>query len=89
MDRFYQRAIREVFLPSDAPTVDTLAQCADDALFGAIVRDRYHVLRHRFQERPMIRYELRARPHPFALPIKDNRNFISRLIYKNIAFVLS
>ena len=22
--------------------------------------------------------------NPFALPIKDNRNFISRLIYKNI-----
>jgi len=32
----------------------------------------------------MIRYELRARPYQFALPIKDDRNFISRLIYKNI-----
>jgi len=58
--------------------------CLLDALFGTIVRDRCHVLRHLCQERPMIRYELRARPHPFALPIKDNQNFISRLIYKNI-----
>src|SRR6218665_3173928 len=79
IDRFYQRAIRRGFLPSD-----TLAQRADDALFGAIIRDRCHVLHHLCQERPMIRYELRARPHPFALPIKDNRNFISRLIYTNI-----
>jgi len=84
IDRFYQRAIRGGFLPSDAPTVDTLAQRADDALLGTITRDRCHVLRHLCQERPMIRYELRARPNPFALPIKDNRNFISRLIYKNI-----
>jgi len=84
IDRFYQRAIRGGFLPSDAPIVDALAQRADDALFGAIIRDRSHVFRHLCQERPMIRYGLRARPHPFALPIKDNRNFISRLIYKNI-----
>ena len=81
---YNQRAIRGGFLPSDSPSVDTLAQRADDALFGAIIRDRCHVLRHLCQERPMIRYELRARPHPFALPIKDDRNFISRLIYKNI-----
>jgi len=84
IDRFYQRAIRGGFLPSDAPTVDTLAQRADEALLWAIIRDRCHVLRHLCQERPMIRYELRARPHSFALPIKGNRNFISRVIYKNI-----
>src|SRR6218665_3847256 len=80
IDRFYQRAIRGGFLLSDAPTVDTLAQRADDALFGAIIWDRCHVLHHLCQERPMILYELCARPHPFALPIKDNRNFISRMI---------
>src|SRR6218665_468905 len=91
IERFYQRAIRGGVLPSDAPTVDTLAQRANDALFGAIIRDRSHVLRHLCQERPMIRYELRARPHPFALPIKNHQNFISRLIYKNrlVAFILA
>lgn len=32
----------------------------------------------------MIRYELHTRPHPFALPNKDNQTSIYRLIYKNV-----
>lgn len=68
----------------DAPAVDILAERADDALFGAIIRDRCLLLRHLRQEHPTIRYELRSRPHLFAPPVKDNQNFIYRLIYKNI-----
>src|SRR6218665_2716821 len=71
LERSNRRAIRAVFLPSDS-------------LFGAIIRDRYHVLRHLCHERPTIRYELRSRPHPFTLPNNDRKNFLSSLIYKNI-----
>jgi len=54
IEHFYQRAIRGGLFPPDAPTVDTLAQRADDAIFGAIIRDRCHILHHLCQERPMI-----------------------------------
>src|SRR6218665_2528540 len=84
LERSNRRAIRAGFLPPDAPTVSTLAERADD--FGAIIRDRCHVLRHLCHERPTIRYELRTRPRPFILPIKDNRNFIYRLILKTICW---
>src|SRR6218665_971579 len=32
---------------------------------------RCHVLRHLCEERPMIRFELRTRPHPYALPTEN------------------
>src|SRR6218665_1746552 len=37
IDCFYQQIIRGGFLPSDSPSVYTLSQRADDALFGAII----------------------------------------------------
>lgn len=71
-----QRAIRAGLLPHGAPTVSILAERADYTLFGDIIRDRCHVLRHLC---PTIQYEFRTRPHSFALPNKESRNFISRL----------
>ena len=46
IERSNQRAILAGFLPPDAPTFSTLAERADDTLFGAFIRDRCHVLRH-------------------------------------------
>ena len=40
-----------------------------------------HVLRHYFREREHTGHNLRPRAHNFALPIKDDRNFISSVLY--------
>src|SRR5678815_2987238 len=54
-------------------------------LFAAINANEGHVLRGLFPpSRPHLRYELRPRPHGFLLPTKDDRNFISRVLFKNI-----
>jgi len=40
-----------------------------------------HVLRHYFHQREHTGHNLRPRVHNFALPKKDDRNFISRVLY--------
>ena len=84
MDKFIQRMKRAGFLPPDGPTADSIASEADDVLFRAIISDPKHVLRRLCSVRQESRYNLRSRPHPFALPAKDNKNFLSRMMFKNI-----
>ena len=45
LERFTHRLRRAGFLPQEAPTVESLANRADDALFKAIISDPKHVLR--------------------------------------------
>src|ERR1043165_1099758 len=81
---FNNRLKRAGFLPQEAPTVESLANRADDALFKAIISEPKHVLRRMCHERQESRYNLRLRPHPFALPAKDSKNFLPRQMFKNI-----
>jgi Reverse transcriptase (RNA-dependent DNA polymerase) len=84
IERFIRRIKRTDYLPGDAPTAECLANRADEALFKAIISNPQHILRGLCQEKPESHYNLRPRPHPFALPLKDSRNFLSRLIFKDI-----
>ena len=83
IERFLRLVKRAGFLPLDAPTANSMAELADAALFAAVIRDSEHVLRKFFQERPVSKYNLRSRPHPFELTSKNNKSFISRMLYKN------
>src|SRR6218665_900307 len=57
---------------------------ADERLFSAVVSNENHVLHSRLPvKRPKI-YDLRPRAHDYSLPPKDEQNFITRLLYKNI-----
>jgi hypothetical protein len=79
------RMKRRGLIGPDAPTAAELADSADGRLFAAINANESHVLRGLFPpSRPHLRYELRPRPHGFLLPTKDDRNFISRVLFKNI-----
>ena len=81
MEKFIQRVKRAGFVPPDGPTADSIASEADDMLFRAIISDPKHVLRRLWSIRQESRYNV---PHPFALPAKDNKNFLSRMMFKNI-----
>jgi len=84
IERFMRRVKRTGFLPPDAPSANCMAETADTALFADVIRDRCHVLRKHFLERPVSKYNLRPRPHPFELTSKNNRSYISRMLFKNI-----
>jgi len=79
------RMKRRGLIGPEAPTAAELADGDDDRLFVAIKTNERHVLHGLFPpRRPHSRYELRPRPHDFHLPAKDDRNFISRVLFKNI-----
>jgi len=84
IERFLGRVRRAGFLPSDSPKAAIMAESADAALFAAIIIDDNHVLRKFFSDRLPGKYNVRPRLHPFELTNKNNKNFITRMLYKNI-----
>jgi len=77
LESFIRRAKRGGFLPDEAPSFREMAALADSSLFKTLISNPNHVLRSLCTLRPTIR----PRPHPFNLPLSDNRNFLSRLIF--------
>src|SRR6218665_2244235 len=49
-----------------------------------ILLDPNHVLRKHFPETRPTNYNLRPRAHEFKLPLKDDRNFVPRLLFKDM-----
>ena len=81
---FLARMKRRDFLPPQSPGADQIADRADERLFSAVLSNKNHVLHSRLPvKRPKI-YEPNPRAHGFSLPPKDEQNFVTRLMYKNI-----
>src|SRR6218665_1265260 len=78
------RMKRRGFLHKDDPSACDLAIKADLALFRAISTNPNHVLHNYLPCPKQHKYHLRARVHNFTLPLKDDRNFIPRSLYRNI-----
>ena len=83
IDHLFRRLIRGGFLPATTEGAAQLIAKSDDRLFQAIIRDPNHVLQSLLPPTRNSGHNLRARPHIFTLPLKDDRNFMSRLLYKN------
>jgi len=81
LDSFIRRAKRGGFLPDEAPSFRETAAQADLSLFKTLSNDPNHVLRSLCTLRSTIQYHLRPRTHPFNLPVSDNRNFLSCLMF--------
>src|SRR6218665_185170 len=81
LEKLLLRFRRGSFLPADSPSFEELARDAEVGLFRSISSNPCHVLRHYFREREHTGHNLRPRAHNFALPIKHDRNFISRVLY--------
>src|SRR6218665_3461885 len=81
LDSFIRRAKRGGFLPDEAPSFRQMAAQTDSSLFKTLISNPNHVPRSLCTLRPTIQYHLRSRPHPFNLPVSDNRNFLSRLMF--------
>src|SRR6218665_3546021 len=87
LKRLVARLRRMGYLPTDFPSVETLAVEADRNLFKSILQcPNSHVLRHLHvpKDKPTSSRSLRVRAHNFVLPPKDNRNSISRVLYNAI-----
>src|SRR6218665_188136 len=63
------------------PSFREMAAQADSSPFKTIISNPNHVRRSLCTLHPTIQYHLRPRPHPFNLPVSNNRNFLSRLMF--------
>ena len=70
------------FLTEQDTGIEHQITAADNNLLRAIVRNERHVLGHLFpSEKPRI-YDLRPRTHNFTLPLKDDNDFIARVLFR-------
>ena len=81
MERLINKLRRCGFLPM---SVSNLANEADQRLFRSVIHNPNHVLHKLLPDVRRVSYNLRPRVDGFELPIKDDRNFISRLLYNDI-----
>src|SRR6218665_2676554 len=61
---------------------ESMADAADVCLLRAVVASDAHVLRQFFPPVAKLTYNLHPRKRPFLLPPKDDRYFVSRVLFK-------
>jgi len=84
LEAFLKKSKKKNYYANDADSFQALCSSADDALFNKIMNDPTHVL---FRFFPRVRthdHNLRARGHNFSLPLKDDTNFCSRVLFKDM-----
>ena len=84
INSFLGRSKRFGYYPEDGKMFEELSANADDKLFKNIESNNNHVLHHLLPEKNITKYNLRDRMHNYSLPAKDDRNFINRILYKNL-----
>ena len=84
LEGFIRKTIRFGYLPTSAPSADEMCARADENLFKAVKSDPGHVLHALLPPLRTHEHSLRPRPHNFVLPDKNDKNFITRMLYKDI-----
>ena len=84
IEGFIRKTQRFGYLPLTAPTAEVMSGRADDGLFRAVRSNPGHALYALLPAIHSHEHNLRPRPHNFQLPNKDDKNFIPRMLYKNI-----
>ena len=73
------------FLNDKTPTIAEMVGSAEDRFLRSIIANSNHVLCALMPPTVISKYNLTPRPHNFVLPDKDDRNFITRALYKSFA----
>ena len=87
LDAFIRHAVRARLYPADGPSLQQLFADGDDAFFERIQTNEHHLLRELLPITTSLKYGLRSRRHNFTVNNKsetDDRNFVTRLLFKDI-----
>ena len=84
INSFIKRAKKLGYYPQNGECFEELCREADARLFARIKMDHNHVLNNMIPKTKPKTYNLRLRSHNFVLPVKDDRNFINRVLYHDI-----
>ncbi|MFZ2539525.1 MAG: reverse transcriptase family protein, partial [Oscillospiraceae bacterium] len=80
INAFLKKCKKLKYYPETGYTFEFLTK----KLFDQICNNTFHVLKQFLPEQKQHGHNLRDRRHNFILPCKDNRNFINRMLFKNI-----
>ena len=88
LEAFIRRAVRHSYCAGTTPTLSSLCDKADQALFDNIITNSTHPLHTLLPPRVVKHYSTRLRGHCYQLPRKttalDECNFFYRLLYRDI-----
>ena len=84
VEAFIRKTKRFGYLPPTAPCASELSDRADETLFNATRSDIHHVLHDLLPTTTSHEHFLLPRAHNFVLPDKDDRNFVNRMLFKDI-----
>src|SRR6218665_3007566 len=82
LESFLKKLRRHQFLSSSIWSFESMADAAGVWFLRAVVASDAHVLRQFFPPVAKRTYNLRPRKHPFLLPSKNDRYFVSRVFLK-------
>ena len=84
INSFLNKCKKLGFYPQTGDTSEELCEKADEKLLTSIVNNKSHVL-HRFLPlKKTHQHNLHPRKHDFELPSKDNSNFVSKILFKDV-----
>ena len=85
-EAFLRRAVRFGYYNTTDPTFRSLITKAENKLFDKVLQNESHVLFFLLPEKKSQPYQLRCKKnaHGLVLPTKDNRNFINRMLFRDI-----
>ena len=84
IDAFINKSKRLEYCSPNVPCFADLCTKADVTLFNNVTCNTFHVLHPLLPDIKAQPYNLRPRAHQFVLPEKDTRNFINRMLFKDI-----
>jgi hypothetical protein len=84
IDSFLRRSRKFGFYADDGPMFSELCCSADRNLFNNIEKNTNHVLYKFLPPHKITGHNLRKRKHNYSLPQKDDRNFIQRMLYRDL-----
>ena len=84
IEALVRKTKRFSYLPLTAPGAGEMSERADENLFKSVRTDSRHVLHNLLPAPTSHEHFLRPHAHNFVLPEKDTRNFINRMLFKNI-----
>ena len=82
IDAFLRRSRKHGYYEENGRTFDKLCETADERLFNRMQTNSRYVLCKFLPDKQQHKYMLRKRAHEYKLPVKDDRNFINRILYK-------
>ena len=84
LESVLRKAKRFNYYFEDEPDASSIQDHSDIILFRSIAENKNHVLNYLLPPVKEINYNLRQRGHNYVLPNKDDKNFITRCLFKFI-----